>query len=181
MSEEKPCDVECAICFSIYNNIFRAPKVLDCGHTFCLECLARMNMKSYVAEAIQCPMCRQLTLVPTDGLPRLSNDPTVLSCLPEAMQRICSIGFSRAKGRLFVKKGPNSQRKKRKRRVKPLFVSTVSESLDVGQPAQSDSHRQQDEGCWRVSNNKWCSIVTIIIILMTVGLLISSILAFTIL
>ncbi|XP_041050376.1 RING finger protein 225-like [Carcharodon carcharias] len=174
MSEEKSCDLECAICFSNYNNVFRAPKVLNCGHTFCLECLARMNMKSNVAEAILCPLCRDLTVVPKDGLPKLGNDPNILSCLPEAMQRIHSIHFSRDKGMLF-KKGSRSQRMKEKKKVKTFFVSTVSQSLDVGHPAEPDSHRQQDQSCCWWSHNKWFIIVTIFVILMFVGLLISSI------
>ncbi|XP_067867997.1 RING finger protein 225 [Heterodontus francisci] len=178
MSEEKSCDLECAICFSNYNNVFRTPKVLDCGHTFCLECLARMNMKSHVSEAIQCPMCRNLTLVPKDGLPKLGNDPIVLSCLPEAMQKIQSIRFSRDKGKLFVKKGPRSQRKNEKKKVRTFFISTVSQSLDVGHPAEPDSDRQQGQSYWCWSHNRWFCIVTIIVILMIVGLLISSIWVF---
>ncbi|XP_060697259.1 RING finger protein 225-like [Hemiscyllium ocellatum] len=175
MSEDKSCDLECAICFSNYNNVFRAPKVLDCGHTFCLECLARMNMKSHVAEAIQCPMCRDLTLVPKDGLPRLGNDPNIVSCLPEAMQRIHSIRFSRNKGKLFVKKGQSSQKKVEKKNVKAFFVRTVSQSLDVGHPAEAGGQRQHGHSCWYWSHNKWFCIVTIIVILVSVGLLISSV------
>ncbi|XP_069790075.1 RING finger protein 225-like [Narcine bancroftii] len=122
MPEEKDCDLECAVCFTTYNNVFRAPKQLVCGHTFCLECLARMNMKSQVAEAIQCPLCRKLTPVPKEGLPKLGNDSTVLSCLPEAMQKIYSVRFNRGKGRLFVKKEPESQKKGKKKVFASSFV-----------------------------------------------------------
>ncbi|XP_052127842.1 uncharacterized protein LOC113210149 [Frankliniella occidentalis] len=43
----------CAICFEPYDSspVLRLPKVTDCGHTFCLECLQK-------AQSI-CPNCRQ--------------------------------------------------------------------------------------------------------------------------
>ncbi|XP_069581110.1 RING finger protein 223-like, partial [Brachyistius frenatus] len=55
-SEESCPDLECSICFSQFNNVFRCPKMLQCKHTFCLECLARINVKSAEPGAIQCPL-----------------------------------------------------------------------------------------------------------------------------
>uniref|UniRef100_A0A3P9L4V4 RING-type domain-containing protein n=1 Tax=Oryzias latipes TaxID=8090 RepID=A0A3P9L4V4_ORYLA len=84
-----PCpDLECSICFTQFNNVFRCPKMLHCKHTFCLECLARINVKSAEPNAIQCPLCRGLTTLPTLGLPKLATDSDVLSYLPAAMQRV---------------------------------------------------------------------------------------------
>ncbi|KAF7707949.1 hypothetical protein HF521_017006 [Silurus meridionalis] len=51
-------DLECAVCFSQFSNVFNTPKVLQCGHTFCLECLARINIKSSQPDSLQCPLCR---------------------------------------------------------------------------------------------------------------------------
>ncbi|KAF7707812.1 hypothetical protein HF521_016869 [Silurus meridionalis] len=139
-------ELECAVCFSQFNNVFNTPKVLQCGHTFCLECLARINIKSSQPDSLQCPLCRAYTPVPTLGLPKLATDivphgahsafystmhntlhhhhvlhhggvhpvPTlglpklatdivVLSCLPEAMQRVYSIHFNRNRGKLQLK------------------------------------------------------------------------------
>ncbi|KAJ8380317.1 hypothetical protein SKAU_G00010950 [Synaphobranchus kaupii] len=110
-------DLECAICFSQFNNVFRTPKMLQCKHTFCLECLARMNIKSSEPDAIQCPLCRGVTPLPDLGLPKLENNPTILSYLPEAMQRVYSVRFNRSRGKLQVKR-----------------PCTVSNSLDVGLP-----------------------------------------------
>lgn len=103
-SENTCPDLECAICFSQFNNVFRCPKMLQCRHTFCLECLARINVKSAQPSTIQCPLCRGVTTLPALGLPRLATDASVLTYLPAAMQRVCSVRFLRSKGRLQVKR-----------------------------------------------------------------------------
>ncbi|KAK7164035.1 hypothetical protein R3I94_002680 [Phoxinus phoxinus] len=119
-------DLECAICFCQFNNIFNTPKVLECKHTFCLECLARMNVKSAQPNTLQCPLCRAYTPLPDLGLPKLANDSTVLSYLPAAMQHVYSIRFNRTKGKLQVKRVPSSA---------PALTHTIRHSLDVGNPA----------------------------------------------
>lgn len=97
-------DLECSVCFSQFNNVFRCPKVLQCKHTFCLECLARINVKSAEPDAIQCPLCRGLTALPALGLPRLATNSDMMSYLPAAMQRVYSVRFLRSKGKLQVKR-----------------------------------------------------------------------------
>lgn len=127
LPDEEAPDLECAICFSHFNNVFRTPKMLRCKHTFCLECLARMNVKSAQPDSIQCPLCRSLTPLPDLGLPKLDTDPTVLSYLPSAMQRVYSIRFNRSKGKLQVKRSSDAP---------PSLTSlrSVRHSLDVGLP-----------------------------------------------
>lgn len=48
---------ECSICFERYNAKNKIPKVLHCGHTFCLECLNKMKIKS--KNILECPICRK--------------------------------------------------------------------------------------------------------------------------
>ncbi|XP_007898555.1 RING finger protein 223-like [Callorhinchus milii] len=170
MSEDKFHDLECTICFSDYNNGFRVPKVLECGHVFCLECLARMNMKSHVAEAILCPMCRGISQVPLAGLPKLNNDPAILSALPNDMKRIYSVRFNRTKGRLLMHK-PRSQIKKK------VFVNSVSQTLDVSNPSQPVIYSLRKRICWPLSKAKYC-LATFVIIVVTLALFFVSIWAF---
>ncbi|XP_076003653.1 uncharacterized protein LOC142996580 [Genypterus blacodes] len=125
--EEPSPDLECSICFSQFNNVFRCPKMLQCKHTFCLECLARINVKSAEPKAIQCPLCRGTTPLPALGLPKLATDSDVVSYLPAAMQRVYSIRFQRSKGKLQVKRSSEGQRR--------WGRQSLSRSLDVGLPS----------------------------------------------
>ncbi|KAF7707911.1 hypothetical protein HF521_016968 [Silurus meridionalis] len=122
-------DLECAVCFSQFNNVFNTPKVLQCGHTFCLECLARINIKSSQPDSLQCPLCRAYTPVPTLGLPKLATDSVVLSCLPEAMQRVYSIHFNRNRGKLQLKGIPSSV---------PPSPNRQHRSLDLGEQVNTE-------------------------------------------
>ncbi|KAI3372976.1 hypothetical protein L3Q82_023416 [Scortum barcoo] len=132
-SEDSCPDLECSICFSQFNNIFRCPKMLQCKHTFCLECLARINVKSAQPNAIQCPLCRSFTPLPSLGLPRLATDSDVLSYLPAAMQRVYSIRFLRNKGKLQVKRSSEGRQHWGQRSLTSL--RSVNRSLDVGLPS----------------------------------------------
>ncbi|CAJ1069639.1 E3 ubiquitin-protein ligase rnf152 [Xyrichtys novacula] len=126
-------DLECSICFSQFNNIFRCPKMLQCKHTFCLECLARINVKSAQPSAIQCPLCRSFTPLPDLGLPKLATDSDVLSYLPAAMQRVYSIRFLRNKGKLQVKRSTDGHRQQGHRSLTSL--RSANRTLDVGLPS----------------------------------------------
>ncbi|XP_033836660.1 E3 ubiquitin-protein ligase RNF183 [Periophthalmus magnuspinnatus] len=97
-------DTECAICFCAYDNIFKTPKLLSCGHTFCLECLARINVTSMELKSLPCPVCREITQIPHgQDLPRLGTNQDILQKLPPQMQRILSIRFKRSQGKLMLK------------------------------------------------------------------------------
>ncbi|XP_061625244.1 RING finger protein 223 [Phyllopteryx taeniolatus] len=122
-TEDGAPDLECWVCYSHFNNVFRCPKMLECKHTFCLECLARINVKSAQPAAIRCPLCRRLTPLPDLGLPKLATDADVLASLPATMQRVYSVRFQRSKGKLQIKRISEGQRRSTER------------SLDVGLPS----------------------------------------------
>ncbi|XP_069774450.1 RING finger protein 223 [Narcine bancroftii] len=80
--------LECIICFSNYDNIFKAPKLLECQHTFCLECLSRLMASKPAEEAdgITCPFCRHKTVVSEPGPPALQTNQSLLAKLPPQLQ-----------------------------------------------------------------------------------------------
>ncbi|XP_051895206.1 RING finger protein 223 [Pristis pectinata] len=80
--------LECAICFSSYDNIFKTPKLLECQHTFCLECLSRLmaTMPAEQASDIVCPLCRHQTALPDNGTPALQTSQDLLAKLPPQLQ-----------------------------------------------------------------------------------------------
>ncbi|KAJ7985386.1 hypothetical protein DPEC_G00351520 [Dallia pectoralis] len=100
-------DTECVVCFCTYDNVFKTPKLLSCGHTFCLECLARINVASQELKSLSCPVCRELTDLPHGrNLPQLSNNKDIFLMLPPEMQRAMSVRFKRNKGKLVLKNPP---------------------------------------------------------------------------
>uniref|UniRef100_UPI0037E81D04 E3 ubiquitin-protein ligase RNF183 n=1 Tax=Semicossyphus pulcher TaxID=241346 RepID=UPI0037E81D04 len=119
-------ETECAVCFCNYDNVFRTPKLLACGHTFCLECLARINVTSLELKTLTCPVCREVTELPHgQDLPRLGNNQDIISKLPADMQRALSIRFKRSKGKLLLKNPPPSSP------TKPNFLTLPKKSQDA--------------------------------------------------
>ena len=67
--------LQCVICFEPYTN----PKMLQCGHSFCEECLQgyhKVNQQAHNAQPgkLPCPTCRELTSIPENGIKGLRND-----------------------------------------------------------------------------------------------------------
>ncbi|XP_034246575.1 uncharacterized protein LOC117648264 [Thrips palmi] len=53
--------MQCPICYEVYNQQDRRPKIVPCGHTFCLVCLKSLRVK-------ECPTCRTMFACPPEGL-----------------------------------------------------------------------------------------------------------------
>ncbi|XP_036281920.1 RING finger protein 225 [Pipistrellus kuhlii] len=97
---------ECLICVSPFDGAFQLPKRLDCGHVFCLECLARLSLATAGGgEALACPVCRAPTrLGPRGGLPAL---PTPAGLLPRgAPAAAAAVRFDRRRGLLYLRPPP---------------------------------------------------------------------------
>ncbi|XP_061565543.1 RING finger domain-containing protein [Cololabis saira] len=83
-----PVDVECPICYQDYNQYNKCPRMLDCLHVFCTECLQRIQLRpcdpfdSRSAPAIPCPLCRHLTPLETGDALTLPCSSLILSRLP---------------------------------------------------------------------------------------------------
>ncbi|XP_036707034.1 RING finger protein 223 [Balaenoptera musculus] len=90
-SEKAASPLECSICFSGYDNIFKTPKELSCTHVFCLECLARMAATQPAgrpgSEAVPCPFCRRPTAVPAAGAPALHTSRQLQARMPAHLRR----------------------------------------------------------------------------------------------
>ncbi|XP_057689245.1 E3 ubiquitin-protein ligase RNF183 [Corythoichthys intestinalis] len=176
---------ECAICFCSYDNIFKTPKLLACGHTFCLECLARINVTAPQLKTLSCPVCRELTDIPHgQDLPRLDNNQDIIGRLPPEMRRARSVRFKRSKGKLLLKNpepGAAALTLPRKSQAPPadtLGLRDVENGaqpatmVDVGRPPNRVRGRIRrffrSDRCYYITV---ASIVTIALVLLLVGIL----------
>ena len=65
--------LKCSVCLDIYTE----PKLLQCFHTYCRKCLVKLVVRDQQGDlSLPCPNCRQVTLVPTNGV----------TCLQSAFQ-----------------------------------------------------------------------------------------------
>lgn len=185
-------DTECAVCFCAYDNVFKTPKLLACGHTFCLECLARINVTSAELKTLSCPICREVTRLPHgQDLPRLGNNRVIIGKLPPEMHRALSIRFKRSEGKLFLRNPPAATaagkpssltlpvKSREEPGVSPEGNPSAMEQgiapatmVDVGRPPSRIRGRMR-----RVFRSDQCyyavvgSIITVTVLLMLVGLL----------
>jgi len=55
---------ECSICTEVYTD----PRVLPCGHTFCLKCMETWSKDKQPGDDLSCPLCRKEFAVPSNGV-----------------------------------------------------------------------------------------------------------------
>uniref|UniRef100_A0A3Q0SNI9 Si:ch73-335l21.2 n=1 Tax=Amphilophus citrinellus TaxID=61819 RepID=A0A3Q0SNI9_AMPCI len=82
-------DVECPICYQEYNHYNKCPRMLECLHVFCTECLQRIQLcptDTHSPQAIPCPLCRHLT-------PLESGDALTLPCNSRILSRLPPVAF----------------------------------------------------------------------------------------
>ena len=62
--------IKCAVCLDTYTN----PKLLQCLHVFCRDCLARLVVRNQQGDSsLTCPTCRKVTPVPANGVTGLQS------------------------------------------------------------------------------------------------------------
>ena len=59
-------NLTCPVCYQVFRN----PKYLSCYHSYCQECLEKVQNKSQIV----CPECRKETAVPAGGVKELPNN-----------------------------------------------------------------------------------------------------------
>ncbi|XP_055958461.1 E3 ubiquitin-protein ligase TRIM33-like [Patella vulgata] len=68
MAEQTDHEV-CSICL----NDFQEPKIIDCQHSFCYNCLEDYVHKTSANGQFPCPLCRQNIIVPLGGMNEFSS------------------------------------------------------------------------------------------------------------
>ncbi|KAI1895878.1 hypothetical protein AGOR_G00111290 [Albula goreensis] len=85
MSDPDPsaseCVSTCPVCAERYDQRRRRPKLLGCGHTFCLSCLMEISGRGGLdadVREIRCPLCRRATDLPGQGVTDLADNFAVI-------------------------------------------------------------------------------------------------------
>ncbi|AWO97578.1 Hypothetical protein SMAX5B_001483 [Scophthalmus maximus] len=90
----EPMDVECPICYQEYNQYNKCPRMLECLHVFCTECLQRIHPcrceppDHRSPPAIPCPLCRHLTPLESGDALSLPSNSRILARLPPLTFRL---------------------------------------------------------------------------------------------
>ena len=103
----------CGICLDSYTE----PKLLQCFHVFCKQCLERLVVHDHQGLYLHCPSCRQSTLLPPTGVSGLQTA-FYLNNLFEVRDAIEK-----------VKEPQKTQCEKCKNVLQPVSVATVDSSF----------------------------------------------------
>ncbi|XP_053564966.1 RING finger protein 224 [Bombina bombina] len=75
-------EYECKICYNYFDLDRRAPKLLECLHTFCQECLSTLHWREDRPWRLSCPVCRHRTVVPDCRVEALPINTKVAEAFP---------------------------------------------------------------------------------------------------
>ncbi|XP_073530716.1 RING finger protein 228 [Phyllobates terribilis] len=75
-------EYECKICYNYFDLDRRAPKLLECLHTFCQECLSTLHRREDRPWRLCCPICRHRTVVPDSRVEALPVNTKVAEAFP---------------------------------------------------------------------------------------------------
>ncbi|XP_075057966.1 RING finger protein 228 [Mixophyes fleayi] len=75
-------EYECKICYNYFDLDRRAPKLLECLHTFCQECLNTLHRREDRPWRLSCPICRHRTVVPDSRVDALPVNTKVAEAFP---------------------------------------------------------------------------------------------------
>lgn len=75
-------EYECNICYNDFDSERHVPKILECSHTFCEECLDSLHAREGRGWRIGCPLCRRRTPVPEYRVRNLPDNTAVTEALP---------------------------------------------------------------------------------------------------
>ncbi|XP_035264578.1 RING finger domain-containing protein [Anguilla rostrata] len=81
-------EVECPICYQEYNQGGKCPRMLECLHVFCTECLQRIQLSPtqppdpHSPPSISCPLCRHPTPLEMGDALSLPCNSRILAQLP---------------------------------------------------------------------------------------------------
>ncbi|XP_051982863.1 RING finger domain-containing protein isoform X2 [Xyrauchen texanus] len=95
---ETPCiaespEVECPVCYQEYDQGSKLPRMLECLHVFCTECLRKIQLTPLhppdpnSAPSISCPLCRHST-------PLQGGDAHSLPCNSRILAQLPPVAFS---------------------------------------------------------------------------------------
>ena len=132
----------CPLCTDEYSarEVVKTPRVLECGHSFCLSCLCKSrgqlrdesSSRSPLSHGIHCPTCRHLTPAATDDAVRkLPKNFTAISMM-QSMKRQCSEANSTAAKR--------SRTDDTQALAHAAYMCKVSSQAPTIQPSTHDTH-----------------------------------------
>lgn len=81
-------EYECKICFNDFDMETHVPKILQCSHTFCQECLDSLHVRECRGWRIGCPLCRHRTPVPEYRVYNLPDNTAVTEAVTQIQIRL---------------------------------------------------------------------------------------------